>query len=68
MIRMRVWIRERESASKGILSFKLGLRRERERERAILEKTYKFFVFLRKMKEKKLPINEYELLFIPKRL
>ena len=66
MIRMRVWIRERESASKGILSFKLGLRRERER--AILEKTHKFFVFLRKMKEKKLPINEYELLFIPKRL
>ena len=30
VIRMRVWIRERESASKGILSFKLGLRRERE--------------------------------------
>ena len=72
MIRMRVWIRERESASKGILSFKLGLKRERERERererAILEKTHKFFVFLRKMKEKKLPINEYELLFILKRL
>ena len=63
MIRMRVWIRERESASKGILSFKLGLRRER----VILEKTHKFFGFLRKMKEKKLP-NECEQLFIPKRL
>ena len=34
---------------------------------AILENTYQFLVFLRKMKEKKLP-NEYEPLFIPKGL
>ena len=32
---------------------------------AILEKTHRFIVFPRKMKEKKLP-NEYEPLFIPK--
>ena len=34
---------------------------------AILENIYQFLVFLRKMKVKKLP-NEYEPLFIPKRL
>ena len=32
---------------------------------AILEKTHRFIVFPRKMKEKKL-LNEYEPLFIPK--
>ena len=34
---------------------------------AILEKIRRFLVFLRKMKEKKLP-NKYEPLFIPKGL
>ena len=34
-------------------------------EKKSIVKTYVFFMFLRKMKEKKLP-NEYELLFIPK--
>ena len=50
---------EEKALQNEILSFRLGLERERERERAILEKTHSFVMFLKKIKEKKLP-NEYK--------
>ena len=48
-------------------TFSLFNKKKPDLQIAILENTYQFLVFLRKMKVKKLP-NEYEPLFIPKRL